>query len=86
MEHFAFCVRQYQKEREKPTDRKVSYEKNKDGHLVNADAMPRCHGEVAMADAIIALTSNLSMKHKQRIEFKPEWFDATSDKVPEKVG
>jgi hypothetical protein len=29
-----------------------------------------------MADAIIALTANLSMKGRGRIEFKDEWFDA----------
>ena len=45
--------------------------------------LPRCHGKVAMADAIIALTSNLAMKQKQRIEFKPEWFDAKSTAVPD---
>lgn len=43
----------------------------------------RCNGHVAMADAIMALTANLAMKHKQRIEFKPEWFDSTSDACPE---
>jgi hypothetical protein len=36
-----------------------------------------------MADAIIALTSNLAMKHRTRIEFKPEWFDAASLEVPD---
>jgi len=46
--------------------------------------LPRCHGRVAMADAIIALTSNLAMKHRQRIEFKEEWFDAKSPEVPDK--
>jgi predicted dehydrogenase len=45
--------------------------------------MPRCHGRVAMADAIVALTSNLAMKHHQRIEFKPAWFEATSPEVPD---
>ena len=55
MEHFAYCVRKWQ-ELKQP----VSYEK-KDGHLVHADIMPRCHGEVAMADAIIALTANMAM-------------------------
>jgi predicted dehydrogenase len=45
--------------------------------------LPRCHGRVAMADAIIALTSNLAMKQRQRIEFKEEWFDAGSPAVPE---
>ena len=43
----------------------------------------RCNGHVAMADAIMALTANLAMKHKKRIEFKPEWFDAASDACPE---
>lgn len=43
----------------------------------------RCNGHVAMADAIMALTANLAMKYKKRIEFKPEWFDAASDACPE---
>lgn len=43
----------------------------------------RCPGRVAMADAIMALTANLAMKLKKRIEFKPEWFDADNDAVPE---
>ena len=43
----------------------------------------RCNGRVAMADAIMALTANLAMKHKKRIVFKDEWFDAASDAVPE---
>ena len=45
--------------------------------------MPRCHGRVAMADAIIALTSNIAMKKKQRIDFKESWFDPTSAEVPD---
>jgi predicted dehydrogenase len=45
--------------------------------------LPRCHGRVAMADAIIALTSNLAMKRRQRIEFKSEWFDPASPEVPD---
>jgi predicted dehydrogenase len=43
----------------------------------------RCNGTVAMADAIMALTANLAMKHKKRIVFKDAWFDPTSDAVPE---
>ena len=46
-------------------------------------ALPRCHGRVAMADAIIALSANLAMRRHQRIEFKPEWFDAASPEVPD---
>jgi hypothetical protein len=45
--------------------------------------MPRCHGTVAMADAIIALTSNLAMKHQKRIEFQKEWFEPKSTDVPD---
>jgi predicted dehydrogenase len=45
--------------------------------------LPRCHGTVAMADAIIALTSNLAMKHQKRIEFKKEWFEPASSEVPD---
>ena len=43
----------------------------------------RCNGVVAMADAIMALTANLAMKHKTRIVFKPEWFDPQNPAVPE---
>ena len=43
----------------------------------------RCPGERAMADAIMAITSNLAMKHKKRIAFKHEWFDPASPAVPE---
>ncbi len=43
----------------------------------------RCDGVHAMADAIIALTSNLAMRHQKRIEFKPEWFDPLSSEVPD---
>ncbi len=41
-----------------------------------------CHPKVAMADAVIALTSNLAMDRNERIEFKDEWFDIDSDEVP----
>ena len=41
------------------------------------------NGTVAMADAIMALTSNIAMKQKKRIEFKPEWFDPKSKSTPE---
>jgi predicted dehydrogenase len=80
MEHFAYCVRRWQ-ERKQP----VSYEKGSDGKLKYADILPRCHGEVAMADAILALTANMAMKSRQRIEFEDAWFDAENpDAVPEK--
>jgi predicted dehydrogenase len=54
----------------------------------NIDAPPkdgglRCDGTVAMADAIMALTSNLAMKHRKRIVFRKEWFDPTNPATPE---
>jgi predicted dehydrogenase len=78
MEHFAYCVRKWQ-ELKQP----VSYEKDEKGHLKFADIMPHCHGEVAMADAILALTANMAMAKKERIVFEDAWFDATKDDVPE---
>ena len=46
---------------------------------------PRCHPKVALGDAVIALTTNIAMKQRQQIDFKPEWFDIDSDETPEKV-
>jgi hypothetical protein len=52
---------------------------------------PRCDGRHAMADAIIALTSNIAMKLGKRIEFDEKWFKAEKeegynlDNVPEKL-
>lgn len=78
MEHFAYCVRKWQERKQK-----VSYEKDENGKLKYEDIIPRCHGEVAMADAILALTANRAMDNRQRVEFKPEWFDPTSPATPE---
>ena len=49
---------------------------------------PRCKPEVAIADAVIALVSNIALSNpatQARIEFKPEWFDIASDETPEGV-
>ena len=46
---------------------------------------PRCRAEVAMADAVIALTTNMAGRKGMRVEFKPEWFDVNSDETPEGV-
>jgi hypothetical protein len=43
---------------------------------------------VAIADAVIALVSNIALANpatQARIEFKPEWFDISSDETPEGV-
>jgi len=44
---------------------------------------PHCHPRVALADAVIALTTNLAAREGRRIEFRPEWFDPASDKTPD---
>ena len=47
------------------------------------EAPLRCPGKQGMKDAIMALTSNLAMKHKKRIVYKDDWFNPDSDLVPE---
>ena len=50
---------------------------------------PRCNGEVALADACVALTARQAIKNSQKkgghgfIQFQPEWFDVKADAVPE---
>lgn len=46
---------------------------------------PKCYPAVALADAVIALTSNIAMKENRRIDFKKEWFDIASDETPEGI-
>jgi predicted dehydrogenase len=76
LEHFAFCIRN-------------GDPKNYYGVLTGGDEkakhtlLPRCRGEVAMADAIIALTSNIAMREGRRIQFEDAWFDFTKDDTPD---
>jgi predicted dehydrogenase len=72
MEDFAYCVRLW--------DPKLGYQRDGDKYK---QRLPRCHGEVAMADAIVALTANRAMKDRQRIEFRDGWFDAAVSEVPD---
>ncbi len=51
---------------------------------------PRCNGEVALGDAVIALTAKIAIKNSQNpsighghIKFQPGWFDVNSDETPE---
>ncbi len=69
LEHFAYCIR---------------HNKNaKDDFYADEEHLPRCRGEVAMADAIIALSSNIAMRQNRRIEFDKRWFEYTSPEVPD---
>ena len=45
--------------------------------------MPRCYPNVALADAVIALTTNIAAKMDETVEFDPAWFDPKSDATPE---
>jgi predicted dehydrogenase len=67
LEHFAYCIRNG----------------DQSNYHDDEEHRPRCRGEVALADAVIALTSNLAMRQKRRIEFDEAWFDHTKDDVPE---
>jgi predicted dehydrogenase len=67
LEHFAYCIRNG----------------NASNYHDDKEHQPRCRGEVALADAVIALTSNPAMRQKRRIVFKEEWFDWQSPAVPD---
>ena len=43
----------------------------------------RCSPKVALADAVIALTTNIAMAEGKRIEFVPAWFEVDSDETPD---
>jgi predicted dehydrogenase len=73
MEDFAFCVREW--------NNKVGWEARSDGAFIQR--VPRCHGKVAMADAIIAMTANIAMKRRQIIAFDEKWFDPETKETPE---
>ncbi len=73
MADFAHCVRLWKNE--------TGYQKDGDGKYVQR--LPRCHGEVAMADAILALTANLAMARRQKIDFDLDWFKSDSEKCPD---
>src|SRR5205823_5366484 len=51
------------------------YETDSNGDYVLAKdkRLPKCHGEVAMVDAILALTANMAMKHRTRISYEDNW-------------
>ncbi|MBN2022683.1 MAG: Gfo/Idh/MocA family oxidoreductase [Pirellulales bacterium] len=45
--------------------------------------LPRCHPKMALADAVIALTTNLAAREGRRVEFQEAWFDPDRDETPE---
>jgi predicted dehydrogenase len=67
MEHFAYCIQMRDEGMEADRRRLV----------------PRCGGERAMGDAIMALTANKAMRLQQRIVFNPDWYNPDSPAVPD---
>jgi len=65
LEHWAWCIRQYNPKTEKPK------------------FLPRCHPEVALKDAVIALTANVAAQKRQQIKFDEAWFDYKQDATPD---
>ncbi|MFK8112604.1 MAG: Gfo/Idh/MocA family protein [Rubripirellula sp.] len=54
----------------------------------DAENRPRCHPEVAMGDAVIALGTNVALKNANEgkggyMEFKEEWFEVDNDATPD---
>jgi hypothetical protein len=45
--------------------------------------VPRCNPKIAIADAVIALTTNIAARQGRRIEFDEKWFDIDRDETPE---
>jgi predicted dehydrogenase len=77
LEHFAYCVRNSPD----PSNVWAPVGSSDEGLYI-----PRCRGEVALADAVIALVSNIAMKERRTIAFDEGWFDASSDAVPDGSG
>jgi len=78
MEHMAWLIR---------NPDKIVWPSKENPHPENnpdlAPFLPRCHGRVGMADAIIALVSNMAMRTQQKITFRDEWFDPYNPATPE---
>ena len=44
---------------------------------------PRCHPEIALADSVISLVTNIAADEGRSITFNKEWFDIEKDATPE---
>lgn len=73
-EHMAWLIR---------NDKLIEWPSKENHYHPDPRFFPRCHGRVALNDAVVTLTSMLAMETKQRIVYKPEWFDPASDATPE---
>ena len=55
----------------------------KNPNAADPEIHPRCYPNVALGDAVIALTTNIAARQGLRIEFDPAWFDPDRDETPE---
>ena len=83
IEHLCWAIREKEKSPEA--------ESEADGITSGKISVPlRCSAGVALADAVIALTTNIAIEAGKNgencyIEFKEEWFDIHSDETPEGI-
>ena len=82
MEDFAYCIRMHSQAKGDAKAREL-WREGPPG-APGEPRGPRCHGLVAMADAIVALTSNIAMATSKRIPFEDKWFKLSEDPSKDK--
>jgi predicted dehydrogenase len=77
IEHWAFCIRNNP---DANPDKEIELDESEKRKV---KLMPKCHPEVAMGDAVIALTTNIAANLGKTIEFEEAWFNPNSNDTPE---
>ncbi len=49
----------------------------------NPELQPRCKPKIALADAVIALATNIAAEKGESVTFRESWFDPDNDETPE---
>lgn len=90
LEHWAYCIRQNPNAEEIYDTEIMQQLLQAFGEKAFGDQkgatpllLTRCRGEIAIADAIIALVTNISANLNKTVEFRESWFDFDSDDTPE---
>ena len=82
IEHWAYCIRMNPDADPEKVDESITPESV--GELTaKPKLVTRCRGEVAIWDAVIALTTNISSDLRETVVFNPAWFDVENDATPE---
>ena len=74
IEHWAYCIRKNPEADPNRVD---------DAFDSKPKLVTRCRGDIALWDAVIALTTNISSDLRETVFFDPAWFDVDSDATPE---